>query len=209
MHTRKFRVLFFYSFLAFFCGTALSFSAYAEEATTKKVEKAKPQANPKVLMKTDLGDMTIELFAKKAPVTVENFLAYIDQGFYDGTIFHRVIPGFVVQGGGFRFDFSKKETMKPIVNESSPELKNLVGTLSMARLPSPDSATSQFFINLVDNESLDIGKGSAGYAVFGKIVSGIEVLRKIEQEPQGLFKRNPTFTNTPNIKPRIIKITRL
>jgi len=171
VHTRKFRVLFFYSFLAFFCGTALSFSAYAEEATTKKVEKAKPQANPKVLMKTDLGDMTIELFAKKAPVTVENFLAYIDQGFYDGTIFHRVIPGFVVQGGGFRFDFSKKETM--------------------------------------NNESLDIGKGSAGYAVFGKIVSGIEVLRKIEQEPQGLFKRNPTFTNTPNIKPRIIKITRL
>ena len=181
----------------------LTLSAFSTFAADKKAE------NPMVLMKTELGDITIELFEKEAPVTVKNFLAYIDKGFYDGTVFHRVIPGFVVQGGGFRFDLSRKETLPPIVNESSSKLKNVQGTLSMARMPAPDSATSQFFINLVDNANLDKNASSAGYAVFGKIVKGFEVAKKLEKEPQGLFNKNPTFTNMPNIKPRIIKMTRL
>jgi cyclophilin family peptidyl-prolyl cis-trans isomerase len=136
--------------------------------------------NSMVKMTTSLGEITIELYPDQAPETVENFLQYTDSGFFDGTIFHRVIPGFVLQGGGFTPVMERKETREPIRNESDNELKNLRGTLSMARLPDPHSATSQFFVNLVDNPHLDHqGGGQWGYAVFGKVVEGMEVIDQI------------------------------
>lgn len=136
--------------------------------------------NPMVKMSTSLGELTIELYPDEAPETVENFLQYTDNGFYDGTIFHRVIPGFVLQGGGFTPGMDRKSTQEPIRNESDNGLKNLRGTLSMARLPDPHSATSQFFVNLVDNPHLDHqGGGQSGYAVFGKVVDGMAVIDEI------------------------------
>jgi cyclophilin family peptidyl-prolyl cis-trans isomerase len=136
--------------------------------------------NSMVKMTTSLGEITIELYPDQAPETVENFLQYTDSGFFDGTIFHRVIPGFVLQGGGFTPDMERKETREPIPNESDNGLKNLRGTLSMARLPDPHSATSQFFVNLVDNPHLDHQGGAQwGYAVFGKVVEGMEVIDQI------------------------------
>jgi cyclophilin family peptidyl-prolyl cis-trans isomerase len=139
--------------------------------------------NPKVTMETSKGTMVIELYPKEAPKTVENFLAYVDDGFFAGTIFHRVIPGFVIQGGGFTADMERKETRKPIVNEADNGLKNLRGTLSMARTNNPDSATSQFFINLRDNAALDHNATSAGYAVFGKVIEGLDVIDAIAAVP--------------------------
>jgi len=136
--------------------------------------------DPMVKMSTSLGTLVIELYPEKAPETVENFLRYVDDGFYDGTIFHRVIPGFVLQGGGFTPDMNRKPTREPITNESDNGLQNLRGTLSMARLPDPHSATSQFFVNLVDNPHLDHpGSGQWGYAVFGKVVEGLQVIDEI------------------------------
>jgi cyclophilin family peptidyl-prolyl cis-trans isomerase len=131
-------------------------------------------------MSTTLGDITIELYPEKAPQTVENFLQYVEDDFYEGTIFHRVIPGFVLQGGGLTPDMERKSTRGPVTNESDNGLKNLRGTLSMARLPDPHSATSQFFINLVDNAHLDHGGGDQwGYAVFAKVVEGMEVVDEL------------------------------
>lgn len=140
------------------------------------------QASPKpmVKMSTSLGDLTIELYPEQAPETVDNFLQYTNDGFYDGTIFHRVIPGFVLQGGGLTADMQRKPTRNPITNESGNGLRNLEGTLSMARLPDPHSATSQFFINLNDNPHLDHGGGGEwGYAVFGKVVDGMDTVQAI------------------------------
>ncbi len=139
-----------------------------------------------VSMKTSLGELTIELYPKEAPETVRNFLEYVDSGFFDGTIFHRVIPGFVVQGGGLTPDMQQKKTRAPITNEADNGLKNLRGTLSMARTANPDSATSQFFINLVDNAFLDFTARTPqgwGYAVFGKVVSGMEVVEEMAKVP--------------------------
>lgn len=137
-------------------------------------------AHPMAKMTTSLGDITIELYEQQTPETVQNFLQYVDDGFYDGTIFHRVIPGFVLQGGGLTSDMERKTTRSPITNESDNGLENLRGTLSMARLPDPNSATSQFFINLSDNPHLDYqGSGQWGYAVFGKVVEGMDVVDKI------------------------------
>lgn len=133
----------------------------------------------KVLLSTSLGDITIELYPEKAPITVENFLAYVDSGFFDGTIFHRVIPGFVIQGGGFTEDMNKKPTRPPVKNEAGNGLKNERGTLSMARTQETDSATSQFFINLSDNTALDHGMRGFGYAVFGKVIEGMDIIDKI------------------------------
>lgn len=133
----------------------------------------------KVLLSTSLGDITIELYPEKAPITVENFLAYVDSGFFDGTIFHRVIPGFVIQGGGFTEDMKKKPTRPPVKNEAGNGLKNERGTLSMARTQETDSATSQFFINLSDNTALDHGTRGFGYAVFGKVIEGMDIIDKI------------------------------
>jgi len=143
------------------------------------LEKKAATKNPVVVFSTTLGDMTIEMFPDKAPVTVKNFLAYVDEGFYDGVIFHRVIPGFVIQGGGFSKDMKQKATKPPIKNEAKNGLLNNRGTLSMARTSDVDSATSQFFINLKDNSVLDHGTRDYGYAVFAKVTDGMDVLDKI------------------------------
>ena len=134
-----------------------------------------------VQFKTTKGDIDIELFDDKAPISAKNFANYAKTGFYNGTIFHRVIPGFVVQGGGFTKDMVQKPTEAPIRNESNNGLKNLSGTLSMARTNDPNSATSQFFINTENNENLDAVPGKPGYAVFGKVVKGLDVVYGIEK----------------------------
>lgn len=128
---------------------------------------------------TTLGSFTVELFDKEAPKTVANFLKYVDAGFFDGTIFHRVIPGFVIQGGGFTSDLKQKRTEAPIKNEADNGLKNTRSTLSMARTNDIDSATSQFFVNLKDNDFLDHSRGNFGYAVFGRVTEGMDVIDRI------------------------------
>jgi peptidyl-prolyl cis-trans isomerase A (cyclophilin A) len=136
---------------------------------------------PVVILTTSLGEIDIQLDPKSAPVSTANFLAYVNKKFYDGTIFHRIIPGFMVQGGGFNPDMTEKPTDAPIKNEASNGLHNLRGTISMARTNDPNSATSQFFLNLVNNSSsLDAGGPSGdGYAVFGKITKGLDVIDKM------------------------------
>ena len=140
-------------------------------------------ADPVVVVKTNLGEIDIQLDSTHAPITTANFLAYVDSKFYDGTVFHRVVRGFVAQGGGFTADGTEKQTNAPIKNEANNGLHNVRGTISMARTSDPDSATSQFFLNFVDNSTgkLDPGGFSPdGYAVFGKIVKGLDVLDKME-----------------------------
>ena len=137
---------------------------------------------PVVKFSTNKGDILIEMFCDKAPGTSENFIQYVKDGFYDGTIFHRVIPGFVIQGGGFESGMSQKITRENIQNEANNGVKNSVGSLSMARTPDPHSASSQFFINLRDNQSLDFTSESPqgwGYAVFAQVVDGMEVVEAI------------------------------
>jgi cyclophilin family peptidyl-prolyl cis-trans isomerase len=138
--------------------------------------------NPRVVMETNLGKVTLELDPEKAPATVENFLRYVDEGFYPGTVFHRVIDGFMIQGGGFDKDFERRATHEPVQNEADNGLKNQRGTVAMARTGQPHSATSQFFINLVDNGFLNFkekNRAGWGYCVFGKVVDGMEVVDKI------------------------------
>ncbi len=141
------------------------------------------QPNPQVIIKTTQGDIAIRLFRDKSPITVENFLVYVDSGHYNGTIFHRVIPRFMIQGGGFLPDMSKKETGPPIVNESKNKLHNVRGTIVMARTNDPDSATSQFFINQSTNLQLDWKPGQPGYTVFGEVTSGMDVVDYIASSP--------------------------
>ena len=139
--------------------------------------------NTMVLMSTSMGDIKIELNAEKAPETVKNFLGYVNDKFFDGTIFHRVIPNFMIQGGGFDKDMNQKPTKAQIKNEAGNGLKNDTGTLAMARTNVVDSATAQFFINVKDNDFLnhrDDSQAGFGYAVFGKVVDGMDVVRKIE-----------------------------
>jgi len=145
--------------------------------------------HPRVRITTTLGDIVLELDREKAPKSVENFLNYVREGFYDGTIFHRVIDGFMVQGGGFTQDFQKKPTRAPIKNEADNGLKNLKGTVAMARTNDPNSATAQFFINVSDknsflNHTSPTSRGW-GYAVFGKVVEGMDVVDKIRKTPTG------------------------
>jgi len=145
-------------------------------------------ANPKVNLQTNKGLIVIELYPDQAPQSVANFLAYVDAGFYDGTIFHRVIPDFMIQGGGFTADLEKKETRAPIPNEADNGLKNERGTLAMARTNDPHSATAQFFINHKDNAFLDhSGKNTRGwgYAVFGRVTEGMSVVDAIATTPTG------------------------
>jgi cyclophilin family peptidyl-prolyl cis-trans isomerase len=132
-----------------------------------------------ISFETTLGNFTIEFFEKEAPETVANFLRYIDAGFFDGTIFHRIVPGFVIQGGGYEADMTQKRTEPPIKNEADNGLKNERGTLSMARTNDINSATSQFFVNLKDNEFLDHKRGNFGYAVFARVTEGMDVIDKI------------------------------
>jgi peptidyl-prolyl cis-trans isomerase B (cyclophilin B) len=140
-----------------------------------------------LVLKTNQGDITIELFETEAPISTRNFLDYAEAGFYEGTIFHRVIDGFMVQGGGFTEDMQRKETGKPIKNEAGNGLKNKKYTLAMARTSVPDSATSQFFINTADNSFLDRDQAQdgVGYAVFGKVVEGTEVVDQISKAKTG------------------------
>ena len=144
---------------------------------------ADPQAPVMVRFDTSLGAIDIELDLEKAPISAQNFLDYVDAGFYDGTIFHRVIPGFVIQGGGFDADMQQKPTRAPIRNEAENGLRNLRGTLSMARTDAVDSATSQFFINLQNNRALDHQPERFGYAVFGRVVAGLETVDAIAAVP--------------------------
>ncbi len=139
-------------------------------------------ANPIVIMETNMGTIKIELFADKAPITVKNFLQYVDDKHYDGTIFHRVIDGFMIQGGGYEPGLKERKTRPPIKNESANGLSNLRGTIAMARTPDPDSATAQFFINVKDNTFLDRAnaKDGVGYCVFGRVIEGMDVLDKIK-----------------------------
>ena len=144
--------------------------------------------NPKVILDTTKGQITIELYPDKAPETVKNFLAYVDAGFYNGTIFHRVIPNFMIQGGGFTSDMQQKPTRPPIKIESDNGLKNQRGTIAMARTQDPNSATAQFFINSVDNTFLNFTAKTPqgwGYAVFGKVVQGMEVVDEIAKVKTG------------------------
>ncbi len=159
---------------------------------------------PEVVIKTNMGDIYVELYPDKAPKTVENFLKYVKDGFYNGLIFHRVIPGFVIQGGGYYPDMKlKKPTYPPVENESNNGLSNLRGTIAMARTMNPHSAKSQFYINLKDNTFLDYGKTPQkwGYTVFGKVVKGMDVVDKIAQvktHTVGYFRDVP-------VKPVVIK----
>lgn len=136
--------------------------------------------NPKVEIETSMGNIIIELYPEKAPITVDNFLSYVDEDFYDNTVFHRVINDFMIQGGGFLDNGEQKNTKSPIKLESNNGLKNDRGTIAMARTMVPDSATSQFFINIQDNEFLNYGFRDEGYAVFGKVIEGLEVIDKIK-----------------------------
>ena len=140
--------------------------------------------NPTVLLETTSGDILIELFTDKAPKTVANFLQYVDEGFYTNTIFHRVIPGFMIQGGGLGARMDEKSTREPVANEADNGVKNERGTIAMARTQAVDSATRQFYFNLVDNDNLNANAG-AGYTVFGQVVKGLEVLDNLAQVQTG------------------------
>jgi len=159
-------------------------------------------AGPKVEMKTSLGPVVIELDDAKAPATVKNFLAYVADGFYDGTVFHRVIPGFMIQGGGFTPDMVQKPTKAPIQNEAKNGLKNARGTIAMARTQDPHSATAQFFINHRDNGPLDYpSRDGWGYAVFGKVTAGMDVVDRIAEVKTG---NRGFFQNVP-VEPVVIQ----
>src|SRR6202042_3505452 len=147
-----------------------------------------------VRFETSHGAFTVELFPKEAPITVENFLQYVDEGHFDGTIFHRIVPGFVIQGGGLTTDFANKKTRAPISNEAKNGLKNTRGSLSMARTSDINSATSQFFVNLADNAFLDNSGRDFGYAVFGRVTDGMDVIDKIAAVSTG---RRKGYTDAP------------
>jgi cyclophilin family peptidyl-prolyl cis-trans isomerase len=147
-----------------------------------------------ILFETSLGDFKIELFEKEAPVSVANFQKYVAGGFFDGTIFHRIVAGFVIQGGGFTEDMAQKKTLPPIKNEADNGLKNSRGTLSMARTNDINSATSQFFVNLKDNDFLDHSRANFGYAVFARVTEGMDVIDKIAAVETG---RKRGFDDVP------------
>ena len=159
-----------------------------------------------VAVKTDLGAFVIEVYPKAAPATVQNFLVYVDAKFYDGTIFHRIVPGFVVQGGGMTVDFAEKKTRNPVVNESVNGLKNDYQSVAMARQSEPDSATAQFYVNLQNNAALNATEVKPGYTVFGKVVAGMDVIEKIAQEPRGMYR---AFPEAPNYAVRILSAERI
>ena len=153
------------------------------------------QTAPQVLFKTSMGDFSVEVYPQKAPKTVDNFLRYVKDKHYDGTVFHRVMDGFMVQGGGFTADMKQKPTREPVALEAMNGLKNELGTIAMARTSDPNSATSQFFINVVNNPALNAPQPDGyGYTVFGKVVSGMDVVNKIRAVPvgnQGMFQNVP------------------
>ena len=179
----------------------LSVNAVANDSvkveSEKQDSKQATSSGDTVVLKTNRGDIVIELASEKAPVSVENFKQYMQAGYYDGTIFHRVIPGFMIQGGGFEKGMVQKETSAPIKNEADNGLPNVVGSIAMARTSNPDSATSQFFINVNDNTNLDHKEKSQrgwGYAVFGQVVEGLDVVMAISAEATG---SNGRFRDVP------------
>ncbi len=155
-------------------------------------------ANPQVELKTNQGTIVLELDADKAPKTTENFLQYVKDGHYNGTIFHRVIDNFMIQGGGFEAGMKEKPTRTPIQNEAKNGLKNVTGSIAMARTPNPHSASAQFFINLKDNTFLDYpGQDGWGYAVFGKVVQGIDIVQKLAKVATGNAGGHQNVPTTP------------
>ena len=181
--------------------TLMITSAYSEE------QKAH-STNPVVVMKTSKGTIEIELFSDRAPETVTNFLSYVLQSFYDGTIFHRVMEGFMIQGGGFTPDMVEKPTMPPIKNEAANRLSNKCGTIAMARMPMPHSATCQFFINHKDNPGLDHKNNTDngyGYCVFGRVIQGMDVVDKIAQVSTITYN-HPTKGQMGNVPVKTILI---
>ena len=163
--------------------------------------------HPHVLLKTDFGEIELALDPEHAPLSVKNFLTYVDSGFYNNTLFHRVIPGFMIQGGGYTQNLELKPTYPPIKNEADNGLHNVRGSLALARTQAPDSATSQFFINHRDNAFLDANGQNAGYAVFGKVVRGMTVVDQIAQTPTE--RVNLVFQDLPRTPVRIVSATRL
>lgn len=179
--------------------SVLGFTAfsYAEDA---------PHTMPHVVLKTSMGEIELELNPEKAPITVDNFIKYVKKGQYKDTIFHRIIDGFMIQGGGFDKQLKERPTMPPIKNEANNGLKNETYTIAMARTPAPHSARAQFFINVNNNEALDYpSRDGWGYCVFGKVVRGMEVVDQIKQVPVG--NPNPNFQNVPKKPVTIISAT--
>ena len=172
---------------------------------TQPAQPAGAGAGPVVVLETSLGAITIQLKQDKAPITVENFVKYVNEKHYDGTIFHRVIPDFMVQGGGMDASMTEKATRPPIRNEAKNGLRNLRGTIAMARTNAPDSAKAQFFINVKNNAALDYGVGGAGYAVFGEVTSGMDVVDRIVAVPTG---NKGGHQNVP-IEPVVLKTARV
>lgn len=183
--------------IAFFM-SALTLSACSkgDDATTQTATSPVTEAETvNVVMQTSAGEIVLELDATNAPVTTSNFVTYVEDEFYDGLIFHRVIDGFMIQGGGFDSDMTQQPVRSPIRNESDNGLSNTRGTIAMARTQAPDSATAQFYINLVDNGNLDYRNGRPGYAVFGRVVSGMEVVDSIAKVRTG---NRGMHQNVPN-----------
>ena len=183
-------------------------AVYCSSMDTAHAESTDSAENPRVLMKTTDGDITIELFADKSPITVENFLRYVDDGHYDGTVFHRVISNFMIQGGGFDAELKEKPTRGPIVNESKNKLHNTRGTLAMARTSDPDSAAAQFFINQRSNLRLDWSGGKDGYTVFGEVIDGMQVVDIISLTDTGSAQaqttRGPTIFQDVPVQPIVV-----
>lgn len=169
-----------------------------------KTDMAPAASHPRVKLETSKGAMVLELYPDKAPKTVANFLDYVKSGFFDGTIFHRVIPGFMIQGGGFTPDMQQKPTRDPVQNESNNGLSNERGTIAMARTSDPNSATAQFYINVVDNSSLNFSGGRLGYTVFGKVVEGMDVADAISKVPT---TRRGRMSDVPQEPVEIQKVT--
>ena len=182
--------------MTMFAGVALSGAALAATPAAQANSTA-ASATPQVEIKTTMGDIVVELDREKAPKSVENFLTYVKSGFYKGTIFHRVIDGFMIQGGGFDEKLKQKKTNKPVPIESQNGLTNVTYSLAMARTGDPNSATSQFFINVADNEALNYpGRDGFGYTVFGKVIQGQEVVDKIKGvlvDDKGIFQNIPVI----------------
>jgi cyclophilin family peptidyl-prolyl cis-trans isomerase len=174
---------------------ALAATQAAPPSTTPVARPA--PAGPVVVLETSLGSIRIGLFQDKAPITVANFLKYVRSRHYDGTVFHRVIPDFMIQGGGFDETLAERPTGKPIRNEASNGLRNSRGTLAMARTSDPNSATAQFFISVKDNHTLDFGIAGAGYAVFGEVLEGMDVVDRISRVPTGAKKGMQDVPQTP------------
>jgi len=181
---------------------SLAFTAACASDRTEEANEAAATAEPaptdcsggtsnEVVFSTSMGDITLELYPEQAPITVENFLAYVESCFYDGTIIHRVVPGFVIQGGGFTPEMQRKATRPPIQNEADNGLNNVRGSLSMARTADVNSATSQFFINVADNGVLDHGVRDFGYAVFARVTEGMDVVDEIVAVRTGAGSETP------------------